>query len=113
MSRCTGLYVGTCLHPLRLSPDFTCPQRPVTTTAPNHAAPPQALAFSPDGRWLVSLGRDPERGVVVWDVAAGLLVAAGRTEQSPRAAAWLWGGHNPAFATAGADGLLLWTLQDK
>ncbi|KAG2447660.1 hypothetical protein HYH02_007576 [Chlamydomonas schloesseri] len=73
----------------------------------------QALAFSPDGRWLVSLGRNPERSVVVWDVAAGLLVAAGRTEQSPLTAAWLWGGHNPAFATAGADGLLLWTLQDN
>ncbi|KAG2423007.1 hypothetical protein HXX76_015605 [Chlamydomonas incerta] len=73
----------------------------------------QALAFSPDGRWLVSLGRDPERSVVVWDVAAGLLVAAGRTEQPALTAAWLWGGHNPAFATAGADGLLLWTLQDN
>ncbi|KAG2491091.1 hypothetical protein HYH03_010535 [Edaphochlamys debaryana] len=73
----------------------------------------QVVAFSPDGRWLLSLGRDPERSVVVWDIAAGLLVAAGRTEHAPSAAEWLWGGDNPAFATVSGDGLMLWTLQDS
>ncbi|PNH08695.1 WD repeat domain-containing protein [Tetrabaena socialis] len=73
----------------------------------------QALSFSPDGRWLLSLGREPERSVVVWDVAAGLLVAAGRTQHAPVAAEWLWGGDMPAFASVGGDGLLLWTLQDS
>ncbi|GFR42731.1 hypothetical protein Agub_g3650 [Astrephomene gubernaculifera] len=73
----------------------------------------QALCFSPDGRWLLSIGREPERSVVVWDVSAGLLVAAGRTESSPAAVEWLWGGDNPSFASVGKDGLLLWTLLDS
>jgi hypothetical protein len=73
----------------------------------------QALVFSPDGRWLLSLGREPERSAVVWDVAAGLLVAAGRTEAPATAAVWLRGGERPAFASVGGDGLLLWTLQDR
>ncbi len=76
-------------------------------------SPSQSICFSPDGRWLLSLGRDPERSVVVWDVLHGLLVAAGRTEQSPAAAEWLCGGDHPVFATVGSDGLMLWTLQDR
>lgn len=75
--------------------------------------PLQSICFSPDGRWLLSLGRDPERSVVVWDVLHGLLVAAGRTEHSPAAAEWMCGGDNPVFASVGGDGLMLWTLQDR
>ncbi|GLC33983.1 hypothetical protein PLESTB_000825300 [Pleodorina starrii] len=78
-----------------------------------HTQAVQALSFSPDGRWLLSLGREPERSVVLWDVAAGQLVAAGRTERLPVAAEWLWGGDHPAFASVGPEGLLLWTLQDS
>ncbi|GLI66011.1 hypothetical protein VaNZ11_009714 [Volvox africanus] len=78
-----------------------------------HTQAVQALSFSPDGRWLLSLGREPERSVVVWDVFEGLLVAAGRTEKLPTAAEWLWGGDHPVFASVGAEGLLLWTLQDS
>ncbi|GIL93850.1 hypothetical protein Vretimale_214 [Volvox reticuliferus] len=78
-----------------------------------HTQAVQALSFSPDGRWLLSLGREPERSVVLWDVVGGLLVAAGRTEQLPTAAEWLWGGDHPVFASVGPEGLLLWTLQDS
>jgi WD40 repeat protein len=73
----------------------------------------QLLSFSPDDRWLVSIGREPERGLVVWDLPTGQLVAAGRTEGETRDVAWLRGGDTPVFASAGGDGLLVWTLQDR
>lgn len=94
--------------PPRLSDDAAGANRP--GHGPGHD---QLLSFSPDGRWLVSVGRDPERAVVVWDMAGGQLVAAGRTEGATAGVAWLRGGPAPVFATAGADGLLLWSLQDR
>lgn len=70
------------------------------------------MSFSSDGRWLVSLGRDPERSVVVWDLSTGQAAAIGRTRHQALAAAWLLGTATPKFVTAGGDGLLLWSLRD-
>ncbi len=100
-----------------------------------HPVAVEALAFSGDGRHLVSVGRDPERAVAVWDVgellraaasaqlpgAAGAqqaqarLAGVGRTRAATSGAAWLpaggvGGGSPPRFVTAGEEGLLLWTL---
>jgi WD repeat-containing protein 90 len=76
-----------------------------------HAVAVQAMAFSSDGAWLVSLGRDPERSVVIWDVRRGEAVAVGRTEQAVCAVAWCCHAATPSFVTAGGDGALLWSLE--
>lgn len=78
-----------------------------------HPVAVEALSFSPDNRFLVSVGRDPERSVVVWEVGGlsvtlvsnlpaipgqpvavappveGRVVAVGRTRFAVAAAAWL------------------------
>ncbi len=82
----------------------------------------QCLAFSPDDRLLVSVGREDDRAVIVWDVSGpagggegaeeeARVVSVGRTKGQVLSAAWLPGRLLPQFATAGADGLLLWTLR--
>jgi WD repeat-containing protein 90 len=71
----------------------------------------QALAFSRDGLWLVSIGRHPERSVVIWDVLRGEAVAVGRTDKQLEAVAWRHGSTAPEFVTVGGDGALLWTLE--
>ncbi|MEW5300015.1 MAG: hypothetical protein WDW36_002979 [Sanguina aurantia] len=88
--------------------------------------PLAALSFSHDGRWLLSLGRDPERAVVVWDLVTSEAVAVGRISQRGVAVAWLLQGPSgldpvtqspgrslPRFVSAGDEGLLLWTLHDS
>ncbi|MEW5311102.1 MAG: hypothetical protein WDW38_002844 [Sanguina aurantia] len=88
--------------------------------------PLAALSFSHDGRWLLSLGRDPERAVVVWDLVTSEAVAVGRISQRGVAVAWLLQGPSgldpvtqspgrslPRFVSAGDEGLLLWTLHDR
>ncbi|GAX72875.1 hypothetical protein CEUSTIGMA_g330.t1 [Chlamydomonas eustigma] len=83
-----------------------------------HPAAVQALAFSSTDRFLVSVGRDPERAVVVWDLldlnaagGSGRLVAVGRTREITLSVAWLPQRPLPQYVTAGGDGLLLWTLR--
>lgn len=77
-----------------------------------HPVSVQVLRFSADDRYLLSLGRDPERAVVVWDLAhGGELLAVGRTRGVNLDAAWLPLGAVPQFVSGGADGLLLWSLQ--
>lgn len=78
-----------------------------------HPVAIQALAFSPDGAWLVSLGRDPERSIVIWDVARGEAVSIGRAEHALEAVAWVSASSASAvqFVTAGAGGALLWALE--
>ena len=71
----------------------------------------QALAFSADGSWLVSIGRDPERSVVIWDVARGEAVSIGRADHALQAVSWLHSSSSVQFVTAGAGGALLWTLE--
>ena len=81
----------------------------------------QAMAFSPTDKFLASVGRDPERSVVVWDLTGGdgalgsgaeaTMVSVGRTKGPVVALAWLPLRSLPQFVTAGADGLLLWTLR--
>ena len=61
----------------------------------------QALAFSPDGVWLLSLAAAPEGAVAIWDVATGEVVAAGATDSPAVAADWRSGAPLPEFVTAG------------
>ena len=76
-----------------------------------HPLAVQGLAFSPDGCWLVSIGKDPERTAVIWDVAGGTAVAIGRAQGHLQAVAWRHGGDKAAFVTVGEDGALLWALE--
>jgi hypothetical protein len=76
-----------------------------------HPIAVQALAFSRDGCWLASIGRDPERSAVIWDVLRGEAVAVGRTDKPLHAVAWRHGAVQPEFVTVGGDGALLWTLE--
>lgn len=75
-----------------------------------HPVAVQGLAFSPDGLWLASVGRHPERSAVIWDIARGNAVAVGRTEQPLLAVAWRHGSTATEFVSVGGDGPLLWTL---
>ena len=93
----------------------------LTPFLPHRPPPPQVMAFSPTDKFLASVGRDPERSVVVWDLTGGdgtlgsgteaTMVSVGRTKGPVVALAWLPLRPLPQFVTAGADGLLLWTLR--
>ncbi len=61
----------------------------------------QALDFSPDGVWLLSLAAAPEGAVAIWDVATGEGVAAGATDSPAVAADWRSGAPLPEFVTVG------------
>lgn len=76
-----------------------------------HPTAVQALAFSREGTWLVSVGRAPERSVVLWDVATGSAVAVGRTEQPTVGLAWRYGVAMPEFVTVGEGGAMQWKLE--
>lgn len=76
-----------------------------------HPVAVQAIAFSPDGCWMASVGRDPERSAVIWDVLRGEAIAVGRTDKPLEAVAWRKGASAPQFVTVGGDGALLWTLE--
>jgi hypothetical protein len=69
------------------------------------------MAFSPDAAWLVSVGREPERSVVMWNVYCGEAVAIGHTEGPVCAVAWCSHAANPSFVTVGGDKALVWTLE--
>eukprot|EP00798_Chlamydomonas_sp_ICE-L_P014443 gene14443-20451_t len=74
----------------------------------------QTLAFSPNDAYLLSVGRDPERSLVVWDLATEEVVAVGRTQGRTLSVAWLPESSSnlqPRFVSGGTDGLYLWTLQ--
>lgn len=75
-----------------------------------HPVGVQAIALSPDAAWLVSVGRDPERSVVLWHLATGDTVAVGRSDYALTAVAWR-PGPLPEFVTVGDGGALLWTLE--
>ena len=70
---------------------------PCSLTLP---AESQALAFSPDGVWLLSLAAAPEGAIAIWDVATGEVVAAGAMDSPAVAADWRRG-VLPEFVTAG------------
>lgn len=76
-----------------------------------HPTAVQAMAFSTEGTWLVSLGRAPERSVVLWDVATGSAVAVGRTEHPSVGVAWRCGASMPEFVTVGEGGAMQWRLE--
>eukprot|EP00892_Ulva_mutabilis_P005257 jgi/Ulvmu1/3102/UM015_0142.1 len=76
-----------------------------------HPTAVQAMAFSAEGTWLVSLGRSPERSVVLWDVATGSAVAVGRTEQPSVGVTWRFGVSMPEFVTVGEGGAMQWRLE--
>ncbi|GMH37358.1 hypothetical protein BSKO_05231 [Bryopsis sp. KO-2023] len=76
-----------------------------------HPCSVQALAFSPDACWLVSLGAAPERSVVIWDVVSGEAIAVGRTREHLTAVAWCPASDRPEFVTVGGEGALIWTLE--
>lgn len=70
----------------------------------------QALAFSPDSCWLVSVARSPELSLVVWDVPAGEAVAVGRAAGPIQAVAWVSASVQPEFVSVGEQ-VLIWTLE--
>lgn len=76
-----------------------------------HPTAVQAMAFSGEGTWLASMGRAPERSVVLWDVATGSAMAVGRTEQPSVGLAWRCGVTMPEFVTVGEGGAMQWKLE--
>ena len=70
-----------------------------------------ALAFSPDGTKLLSLGADPEGGVVAWDVETGAVVATAALAAPAAAAGWFR--DSASFFVAGADGVFRFALADE
>lgn len=61
----------------------------------------QAMAFSPDGVWLASIGQAPERTVVLWDVGTGAMVAVGQVKEPATALCWRLDTLLPEFLTVG------------
>ena len=86
----------------------TSPVRPVPVTSPaqalkrfvGHGAPPAAVAFSPDGKYLLSCAGD--QAVVVWDIEKGrdVRVFVGH-EHGVFGAAWSPDGHRAYSARGG------------
>lgn len=70
-----------------------------------------ALAFSPDGTKLLSLGADPDGGVVAWDVETGAVVATAALAAPAAAAGWFR--DSASFFVAGADGVFRFALADE
>mmetsp|Transcript_2561 Transcript_2561/g.6727 ORF Transcript_2561/g.6727 Transcript_2561/m.6727 type:complete len:950 (+) Transcript_2561:248-3097(+) len=78
-----------------------------------HPSAVQAVAFTQDCGWLLSIGQHPESSVVVWDVAAAKIVAVGRAQKSSIAAAWrpAEGPAGPEFVTLAEGEALRWSLE--
>ncbi|KAI8472679.1 MAG: hypothetical protein J3K34DRAFT_519551 [Monoraphidium minutum] len=96
----------------------------------HHGAGVGVLAFSHDGAWLASAsagsggGGGEELGtsgggggdggsLVLWDLEEGEPAALGKTQGEIKGLAWLPHRALPQLLTAGADGLLLWSLQPE
>lgn len=66
----------------------------------HHAAGVAAIAFSPDGRWLVSCGYKVDKSLAVWDLKSGRRIGSGRLSQKVAALSFAEAGGQ--FVTAGA-----------
>ncbi|KAK9823925.1 hypothetical protein WJX72_006401 [[Myrmecia] bisecta] len=77
----------------------------------HHPVGVQAMSFSPDGVWLASIGRAPERALGLWDVASGSAIAVGQVQQPVEAVSWRNNTALPEFMTVGQGGAMLWVLE--
>ena len=68
---------------------------------------PNALAFSPDGRWIAAGGTSGD--VAIWEVATGTVVAAYERPHTSTVSAVAFSPDGGRFATISYDGtILIW-----
>jgi WD repeat-containing protein 90 len=77
-----------------------------------HTTEVSCLAFNELGTMLVSVGKEPENAVVVWDVTTGKMLAVSQTECPLSAVAW-----DPQaeveFATVGLSAVYFWMIDNE
>ncbi|KNC47081.1 WD repeat-containing protein 90 [Thecamonas trahens ATCC 50062] len=76
-----------------------------------HEAGVVALAFSPSGEYLVSVGSPGERSVAVWDLRSCAMIGSVVLEQPQLWAAWSPTANPPAFVTGGVYSLTSFTIE--
>ena len=92
------------------SPSSACGQQPARGLLRGHADLVNTVSFSPDGRLLVSAGRDHD--VIVWDVASGEIVHRFSEAHSGSVADARFSPDGRWIVTAGPRSARLWNVAD-
>ena len=78
----------------------------------HHKSGVQAMAFSDDDLFLVTIGAAPDSCIVAWQVRTGELTAISVTKSPIHSIAWRPLAAVPEFITVGEDSALHWLLTD-
>ena len=95
---------------MRWEAQFGFAPTPGETMLRGHGDLVNAVAFSPDGRLLVTAGRDHD--VIVWDVASGEIVHRFAEAQSGSVADARFSPDGRWIVTAGPRSARLWNVSD-
>ena len=78
-----------------------------------HESGVSAMAFSPDGKYLVSLGVYSERSVAVWDLRSCSLVGSVTTEHPQHAIVWIPSASEARFVTVGGYSIQVFVVEEE